>query len=42
MNSTQQWQSVTWFEVDEHQVGQRIDTFYLAVLKGFLKGETIA
>lgn len=37
MNSTQQWQSVTWFEVDEHQVGQRIDNFLFSRLKGVPK-----
>lgn len=33
MNSTQQWQSVTWFEVDEHQAGQRIE-FPVFAFKG--------
>lgn len=37
MNSTQQWQSVTWFEVDEHQTGQRIDNFLFSRLKGVPK-----
>ena len=37
MNSNQQWQSVTWFEVDEHQVGQRIDNFLFTRLKGVPK-----
>lgn len=37
MNSTQQWQSVTWFEVDEHQAGQRIDNFLFSRLKGVPK-----
>ena len=37
MDSTQQWQSVTWFEVDEHQVGQRIDNFLFSRLKGVPK-----
>ncbi|ENW97086.1 RluA family pseudouridine synthase [Acinetobacter sp. NIPH 298] len=37
MNSTQQWQSVTWFEVDEHQLGQRIDNFLFTRLKGVPK-----
>src|SRR5690554_4075256 len=37
MNSTQQWQSVTWFEVDEHQAGQRIDNFLFRRLKAMRK-----
>ena len=37
MNSTQQWQSVTWFEVDEHQSEQRIDNFLFSRLKGVPK-----
>ena len=37
MNSTQQWQSVTWFDVDEHQEGQRIDNFLFTRLKGVPK-----
>ena len=37
MSSTQQWQSVTWFEVDEHQAGQRIDNFLFTRLKGVPK-----
>lgn len=37
MNSTQQWQNVTWFEVDEHQAGQRIDNFLFSRLKGVPK-----
>ncbi|MCE1272060.1 MAG: RluA family pseudouridine synthase [Acinetobacter sp.] len=37
MNSTQQWQSVTWFDVDEHQDGQRIDNFLFTRLKGVPK-----
>ena len=37
MNSTQQWQNVTWFEVDEHQEGQRIDNFLFTRLKGVPK-----
>ena len=37
MNSTQQWQSITWFEVDEHQEGQRIDNFLFSRLKGVPK-----
>ena len=37
MNSTQQWQNVTWFEVDEYQVGQRIDNFLFSRLKGVPK-----
>lgn len=37
MNSTQQWQAVTWFEVDEHQDGQRIDNFLFSRLKGVPK-----
>ncbi|MFW1666170.1 MULTISPECIES: RluA family pseudouridine synthase [Acinetobacter] len=37
MNSTQQWQSVTWFDVDEHQAGQRIDNFLFSRLKGVPK-----
>jgi 23S rRNA pseudouridine955/2504/2580 synthase len=37
MNSTQQWQAVTWFEVDEHQDGQRIDNFLFTRLKGVPK-----
>ncbi|WP_180182615.1 RluA family pseudouridine synthase [Acinetobacter sp. YH01020] len=37
MNSTQEWQSVTWFEVDEHQAGQRIDNFLFSRLKGVPK-----
>ena len=37
MNSTQQWQNVTWFGVDEHQDGQRIDNFLFSRLKGVPK-----
>lgn len=37
MNSTQQWQAVTWFEADEHQDGQRIDNFLFSRLKGVPK-----
>ncbi|WP_343596880.1 RluA family pseudouridine synthase [Acinetobacter sp.] len=37
MNSNQQWQSVTWFDVDEHQAGQRIDNFLFSRLKGVPK-----
>ena len=37
MNSTQEWQSVTWFEVDEYQEGQRIDNFLFSRLKGVPK-----
>ena len=37
MNSTQEWQNVTWFEVDEHQLGQRIDNFLFSRLKGVPK-----
>ena len=37
MNSTQDWQSVTWFEVDEHQEAQRIDNFLFSRLKGVPK-----
>ena len=37
MNSTQQWQNITWFEVDEHQEGQRIDNFLFSRLKGVPK-----
>lgn len=37
MNSTQQWQNVTWFDVDEHQAGQRIDNFLFSRLKGVPK-----
>ncbi|MFW2125401.1 S4 domain-containing protein, partial [Acinetobacter ursingii] len=37
MNSTQQLQSVTWFDVDEHQEGQRIDNFLFTRLKGVPK-----
>ncbi len=37
MNSTQQWQAVTWFEIDEHQDGQRIDNFLFTRLKGVPK-----
>lgn len=37
MNSTQQWQNVTWFEVDEYQAGQRIDNFLFSRLKGVPK-----
>jgi 23S rRNA pseudouridine955/2504/2580 synthase len=31
------WQSVTWFEVTEHQEGQRIDNFLFSRLKGVPK-----
>ncbi|WP_445114890.1 RluA family pseudouridine synthase [Acinetobacter sp. WZC-1] len=37
MNSTQEWQGVSWFEVDEHQAGQRIDNFLFSRLKGVPK-----
>ncbi|WP_269914462.1 RluA family pseudouridine synthase [Acinetobacter sp. HY1485] len=37
MNSNQEWQSVTWFDVDEHQAGQRIDNFLFSRLKGVPK-----
>jgi len=37
MNSNQQWQSVTWFEVDENQIDQRIDNFLFSRLKGVPK-----
>ncbi|MCF9045483.1 RluA family pseudouridine synthase [Acinetobacter nectaris] len=37
MNSNQQWQSVTWFEVDENQLDQRIDNFLFSRLKGVPK-----
>lgn len=37
MNSTQDWQSVTWFEVDEYQEAQRIDNFLFTRLKGVPK-----
>ena len=37
MNSTQEWQNVTWFEVDEYQEGQRIDNFLFSRLKGVPK-----
>ena len=40
MNSTQQWQSVTWFDVDEHQDGQRIDNFLFTRLKVYRKVES--
>lgn len=33
----EQWQQVTWFEIDEHQDGQRIDNFLLSRLKGVPK-----
>lgn len=37
MNSNQQWQDVTWFDVTEHQAGQRIDNFLFSRLKGVPK-----
>lgn len=37
MDSNQQWQDVTWFEVDEHQADQRIDNFLFSRLKGVPK-----
>lgn len=37
MNSNQEWQNVTWFDVDEHQEGQRIDNFLFSRLKGVPK-----
>ncbi|MEB3753090.1 RluA family pseudouridine synthase [Acinetobacter sp. MD2(2019)] len=37
MNSNQQWQNVTWFDVDEHQAEQRIDNFLFSRLKGVPK-----
>lgn len=37
MNSNQQWQSVTWFDVNEHQADQRIDNFLMSRLKGVPK-----
>lgn len=37
MNSNQQWQSVTWFDVTEHQADQRIDNFLMSRLKGVPK-----
>ncbi len=37
MNTTQDWQAVSWFDVDEHQAGQRIDNFLITRLKGVPK-----
>jgi 23S rRNA pseudouridine955/2504/2580 synthase len=37
MNTNQEWQSVTWFEVTEHQAGQRVDNFLFTRLKGVPK-----
>lgn len=37
MNPSQQWQSVTWFDVDENQLDQRIDNFLFSRLKGVPK-----
>ena len=33
----QSWQQVSWFEVDEHQDGQRIDNYLFSRLKGVPK-----
>ena len=33
----QSWQQVSWFEVDEHQEGQRIDNYLFSRLKGVPK-----
>ena len=33
----QSWQQVSWFEVDEHQDGQRVDNFLFSRLKGVPK-----
>lgn len=35
--SEQEWQQVSWFDVDEHQDGQRIDNFLFSRLKGVPK-----
>ncbi|MBF7688439.1 RluA family pseudouridine synthase [Acinetobacter rathckeae] len=37
MDQSQQWQSVTWFDVDENQLDQRIDNFLFSRLKGVPK-----
>lgn len=37
MDSSQDWQAVSWFDVDEHQAGQRIDNFLITRLKGVPK-----
>lgn len=37
MNSSPDWQAVSWFDVDEHQTGQRIDNFLINRLKGVPK-----
>ncbi|GAA5001579.1 hypothetical protein GCM10023206_04110 [Acinetobacter puyangensis] len=36
-HSDQPWQNVTWFDVTEHQEGQRIDNFLFSRLKGVPK-----
>lgn len=36
-SAAQPWQSVTWFDVTEHQEGQRIDNFLFTRLKGVPK-----
>lgn len=36
-HSRQAWQNVTWFDVSEHQDGQRIDNFLFSRLKGVPK-----
>ncbi len=36
-NSDLPWQNVTWFDVDEHQEGQRMDNFLFSRLKGVPK-----
>lgn len=36
-SSEQPWQTVTWFDVTEHQEGQRIDNFLFSRLKGVPK-----
>lgn len=35
--SEQSWQQVSWFEVDEHQDGQRVDNYLFSRLKGVPK-----
>lgn len=37
MNTSQDWQAVSWFDVDEHQAGQRVDNFLITRLKGVPK-----
>ncbi|SDB98950.1 RluA family pseudouridine synthase [Acinetobacter boissieri] len=37
MDESQQWQNVTWFDVDENQLDQRIDNFLFSRLKGVPK-----